>query len=291
LSEKQKFEEIIQEIRSDFGYIRQLLSKLSDEVYEKRRLTDDDTSWIEKGKEIGNWITDVYIDKVLETYSKINKFLTELGIYSIKTLMDSKQHLVDWLQKMALNASVLLIAPVNIRLSYFEKFRTSLQDYEQEFEKAMVLARTRMYNTNWAEMKKVQSEDYILMERSRYLTARQELEKAKEAVKNRQWEEVLNHLRPAIDLAIAEKFGFKKIKSMKQFLDDAITYGLPLPTYDTVYYYYNEGSQRIHGGKLNTAYECQRALEFVAGFIDQLDLIDISKEKIEEFKQKYKCVE
>jgi hypothetical protein len=102
---------------------------------------------------------------------------------------------------------------------------------------------------------------------------------------------VFNHLRPAIDLALKEKFGFKKINPMKQFLLDAEKYGLPLPTYAMLYDYFDEGSQRIHSGKLNTPYECQNALEFVAGFIDQLDLIDISKDKLEEFKQKCKCVE
>jgi hypothetical protein len=57
-----------------------------------------------------------------------------------------------------------------------------------------------------------------------------------------------------------------------------------------LYSYFNEGTQRIHGGQLNTPFECQKALEFVADFIDRLEIVDIPKGKIEEFKQKCKCV-
>lgn len=62
-----------------------------------------------------------------------------------------------------------------------------------------------MHRNNWVNIKKLQIEDYINpIQRARYVQARDELEKAKQAVRNKQWDEVLNHLRPAIDLAKRE---------------------------------------------------------------------------------------
>ena len=116
------------------------------------------------------------------------------------------------------------------------------------------------------------------------------MEKAKQAVKNQKWAEVLNHLRPAIDLSIKEKFGFQKIFPMKQFIEEAEKYDFPLPSYSLLYDYFDEGSQRIHEGKLHTEWECEKALNFVAEFIDRLDLISISSEDILKFKNVSKAV-
>jgi hypothetical protein len=152
--------------------------------------------------------------------------------------------------------------------------------------------RYELYEENFAQVKKLKNEEYVLpTQRAKYVQARDELEKAKQAVKDKEWDEVLNHLRPAIDLALREKFGFKRINPMRQFLADAEKYNLPLPSYTMLYDYFDEGSQRIHGGKLNTPFECQKALEFVAGFIDRLELINVSKEDVEQFKSKSKVVE
>lgn len=101
----------------------------------------------------------------------------------------------------------------------------------------------------------------------------------------------MNHLRPAIDLALKEKFGFKRIKGYRQFFDDAGKYGLRLPSYDMIYRYFDEASQRLHEGGVHTPWECQEALDFVAKFIDRLDLIDVSDKEINEFKKKSKSVE
>ena len=78
---------------------------------------------------------------------------------------------------------------------------------------------------------------------------------------------------------------------MRQFLADAEKYGLPLPSYTMLYDYFDEGSQRIHGGKLNTPFECQKALEFVAGFIDGLEVINISQKDVDNFRNNSKAVE
>lgn len=78
---------------------------------------------------------------------------------------------------------------------------------------------------------------------------------------------------------------------MRQFINDAEKYRLPLPTYTMLYDYFDVGSKRIHEGKLNTPYECQKALEFVAGFIDRLEVINVTQKKINDFKSKSKAVE
>lgn len=53
-----------------------------------------------------------------------------------------------------------------------------------------------------------------------------------------------------------------------------------------LYFYYGEGSGRLHSGKLHTPYECQAALGFIDGFIERLELINISQEEINAFKTK-----
>ncbi len=141
-------------------------------------------------------------------------------------------------------------------------------------------------------MKRIDLDNYTLpVKRARYVDARGELSKAKKAIKEGNWEEIMNHIRPAIDLALKEKFGFKRIKGYKQFFYDAGKYNLRLPSYDMIYRYFDEASQRLHEGRVHTPWECQEALDFVAKFIDRLDLIDISDREIEEFKKKSKSVE
>ena len=117
-----------------------------------------------------------------------------------------------------------------------------------------------------------------------------ELEKAKQASKNGIYEDVLNHLRPAIEMAIKEKFGFKRV-NMYRFLQDARALNFNLPSYDSIYYYYSEGSGRLHKGKLNTPLECQKAIDFVANFIGRLDEVTTSQQEIDDFKSKSKAVE
>ena len=154
----------------------------------------------------------------------------------------------------------------------------------------MDYVRKFLYDTNWTSMKKINIEDYILLiERRKYIHAREELQWVKQAIKEGKYEDILTHLRTAIELAIKERFGFKEIK-MWHFLKDAKTFNFHLPSYGTVYYYYDEGSDRLHSGKLNTPFECQQALHFVDGFIEELELINISQEEIDNFMKKCKWV-
>lgn len=166
-----------------------------------------------------------------------------------------------------------------------------INSYEIIVERSIGTIR-KILHDQWGEMQRMEPADYVLpIKRARYVKAREELEKAKQAVKDKNWDEVLNHLRPAIDLSIKERFGFKWIHPMKKFLSEAEKHNFPLPSYTMIYHYFDEGSQRIHQGKLNTPWECEKALGFVAEFIDRLDLLEISPEEIEEFKKKSKAVD
>lgn len=277
MSEKQKFQEILADIRSDIEFIKNdmqpsIMSKLAERNYVADR-------------EFKDWVFDVFLDKLYETYAKTKSIIEDLGFDSPQLPIEE---ITSWAKVLAF-ADFMYPAAAYGPLS---KLADSVKKYESATELELALIRQKLYESNWVQLKQLKPSDYILpIQRARFVNAREELGKAKQAVKNEQWEEVLNHLRPAIDLAIKEKFGFKRVNPMKQFLVDADRYGLPLPTYTMLYDYFDEGSQRIHSGKLNTPYECQKALEFVAGFIDQLDLIDISKEKIEEFKKECRCAE
>jgi hypothetical protein len=295
LSEKQKFQEIVQEIRSDLELLETCQAKLSWELVFNDDILLNTFAGNQHAPEIGKWIADVYLDKLFEAHSKTKKFLAELNLKE----NDNSGQLVQNMKVCLAYITNALTVQIFKNEKLYKTLRDSvtkvdgwIKNYRSAFEVEMIIARSHLYETNWVEMKKIKLEDYTLpITRKTYVKARDELEKAIQAVKTSQWEEVLNHLRPAIDIAIKEKFGFNRINPMKVFLTDAESSNFPLPSYTMLYDYFDEGSHRIHSGKLNTPYECQKALEFVAGFIDQLELIDVPKEVVEEFKKKCRAVE
>jgi len=234
---------------------------------------------------VRNWVLDVFLDKLFETNAKIKKVFDDFDIQRDIPIWEIK----DCVEDLAF-AKGRTYRQIELR-GIFDKLFNLIQKYDAIFEKSMGTIRKILYDQKWEPMKNIKPEDYVLpVKRAKYVKARDELQKAKQAVKDKKWDEVLNHLRPAIDLAIKEKFGFKKIHPMKQFLLDAEKYNLPLPSYSMVYDYFDEGSQRIHGGKLHTPWECEEALNFVADFIDRLELIEMSQKDIEDFKKKSKAV-
>ncbi len=238
-------------------------------------------SYERRASETKEWVFDVFLDKVYEIDAKTLKFLTDI---SLKEAIDEKlstREIEKYIRDIVQNDKGLIHDKTYLYLANLEK---ALKRYRDAFDKTMDYARKYMYRTNWVCMKKIRSEDYIFQKRRKYVNAREDLEKARQEFKNGRPEEVLNHLRTAIELAIKEKFGFSWIGPMSSFLPNSKE--LNLPSYDMLYFIYDEGSERLHEGKIHTPLECQTALEFVARFIDQLDLIEISKEKIEEFKQK-----
>ena len=124
----------------------------------------------------------------------------------------------------------------------------------------------------------------------KYITAREELIKAQKCVKNNP-DDVMHHIRSAIELSIREKFGFKRIQPMSKFLQAAKEFDLSLPSYDLIYQYFVAGSDRSHSGKLNTPFEVSHITKTVSEFFDELEKVSISREKIEEFKKKCNYVE
>jgi hypothetical protein len=299
LSEKQKFEDLLEEVRSDFALLKGLFSILTNELYSEVISSSvlDDTS----AEKVKLWVFDTFLDKFFEIDAKVQRIVKDLASDSIVAFDCYADRIVERSQKVAQCIGTAKFSQIDKKIGKqkekelnldFVNIGFTIKDYANAFEVEMSKARRRMYQNNWLEMKPLKVEDYLLpTKRKKFVTAREEIGKAKEAVNDSRWEEVFNHLRPAIELALMEKFGFKKIHPMHNFIQCAEKEHLTLPAYTLLYEYYSEGNQRIHGGKLNTPFECKEALKFVARFVDQLDLIDIPKEKIEEFKQKCKCVE
>lgn len=287
MSGKAKFQEILTLIRTDLKYLLSLDSILRNNLAFISLHPLERATQVSKLRE---WIFDVFLDKAYEIDAKVKKFLVDLGYP--KENINSKLSM----QLVKNYAQTIALHDVGLKLKFddphLQGLYNAIKEYEEIFEMKMSEIREDMYNTNWSKMKQIRYEEYILpIKRARYVTARDELEKAKDAVKDGSWEEIMNHLRPAIDLALKEKFRFKRIKGYKKFFDDAGKYGLHLPSYDMVYRYFDEASQRLHEGRVHTPWECRKALNFVAEFIDRLDLVDISEKEIEEFRKRSKAVE
>ena len=278
MSSRQVFQDIVAGIRSDLKYLREDLFSL---LANKRGYDP-----YGQNDEVRNWILDVFLDKLFEIHAKIERLFVDFNIQRDLPIWEIKRCAEDlaFARGRGYNQAVLR--------EMFHELSGHIQEYDVIVEKSMGTIRKILNDQNWEPMKRINLDNYILpVKRARYVDARGELSKAKNAIKAGNWEEVLNHLRPAIDLALKEKFGFKRIKGYKQFFDDAEKYDLPLPSYDMIYRYFDEASQRLHEGRVHTPWECQEALDFVAKFIDRLDLIDVSDKEIDEFKKKSKSVE
>jgi hypothetical protein len=278
MSNKELFQEILSGIRSDLTFVKSVLfQKLVKILQEKDYCID---------QEIKIWIFDVFLDKVYEIDAKIDQILADFDLKEhFLPVIDVKQYA----ERLIFERGMTIQTLVNTNLNYLYE---AIENYERAVEDSMTTLRRVMYARNWKFTKQVEPAKYVLPTRRKTdVKARDELEKAKQAVKDQKWEEVFNHLRPAIDLALKEKFGFSKIHPMKQFLADAEKHNLPLPSYSMAYDYFDEGSQRIHGGKLHTPWECEKALSFVAEFIDRLDLVEISKGDVDEFRKRSNTVE
>jgi len=300
MSEKQKFQEIIQKIRTDLKFIQALEYKL------KTNLIPDIASAFFNSNQLAEdtkeWIIDVYLDKFIETDTKIREFLKVVYSSENENLHKEACNIKENLERVALSLKVLLLPRSNKKeLKVYQKYAeglykgmdhviASFYSYSIEFERIMIKTKDSLYQTKWSKMKDIRIEDYILTtERRKYVKARDELRKAIQASKSGNWEEILNHLRPAIDLSLQERFGFKDIRHMKTFLVNAEEFGL-LPAYKLLYLFFDEGSKRLHKGKVHTPLDCQTAVDYVAKFIEYLDFVEIPKEKIEAFKQKYKSI-
>jgi len=126
--------------------------------------------------------------------------------------------------------------------------------------------------------------------RKTFVTAKEELDKAVTAAADHP-EDAMGYVRTAINLSLTHKFSFKKITSMYGFFHDAEQFGLPLPAYSMIYTIFNEGSKRLHEGKIHTNFEVSQAIETITNFIAELEKTEVSQEKINDFKTKCKSVE
>jgi len=287
MSDVQKFQHIIDGIREDLTFIENLYWKLNHLL--DNPLLRSDFSYEKTAFEIKEWINDVLLDKIYEINLKVLKFLTDVAFAKSSSKKVSTQEMEKYVRFIVEGKKGLGYGDTYLNL---KKLKSAISNYRESFNTAMDDVRKFLYSTNWTSMKEINIEDYILpTKRRKYVSAREELQWVKQAVKDRKYEDVLNHLRSAIELAIKERFGFKRFKNFYNFLVKADEYNFPLPSYEMLYYYYSEGSGRIHAVKLNTPFECQIALNFADGFIDRLELCNISPEKIDDFKNKSKVVE
>jgi len=289
MSETRKFQYIINGIREDLTFIEELYGKLDWNLFNNQGLRSNLDFYYKKAAfEIIEWVNDVFLDKIYEVNSKIHKFLVDVSLEEMYKKV-STQEMEKYIRDIIQEKKGLGYGDTDLNL---KKLKIAISNYRYSINTTMDYVRKFLYETNWTNMKKINIEDYLLLiKRRKYVKAREELQSAKQAVKDGKYEDVLNHLRPSIELAIKERFGFNRIFPMKQFLKDADEYGLPLPSYQMLYDYYDEGTHRLHSGRLNTPFECQKALDFVDDFIDNLELISISQKDIDDFKNKSTAVE
>lgn len=288
MSETQRFQEIVLGIREDLTFVENLYWMLNGKLVNNPYL-DSDFSYLETAFGIREWIFDVFLDKIYEIDSKILKFLTDISLEALHKKLLSVQEIEKYVREIIQEKNGLGHGKTYRNLKHLQY---AIANYRHSIDTALDAVRKVMYKTNWTNMKRISNEDYILTrKRRKYITARQCLEKAKQAVKDGKDEDVLNNLRSAIELAIKERFGFKRVKKFWKFLKCADDSDFPLPSYDLLYFFYGEGSGRLHAGRLHTPLECQMALGFVDSFIDRLELVTISQEEIDNFKKNCEWVE
>ena len=107
MSEKQKFQEIIQRIRSDLKVIQSLEYRLRVDLIPDIESSFFGSRELAKGTTI--WITYVYLDKFLETDTKIRNFLLDIGSSENEILCKEASIIKENLGRAALNLSVLLL--------------------------------------------------------------------------------------------------------------------------------------------------------------------------------------
>jgi len=139
------------------------------------------------------------------------------------------------------------------------------------------------------EIEKISSIQLKQKTKLKVVTADDEIKRARELLKDHP-QDVVTHLRTAIELSIVERFEFNGIKSMYQFLKVAEKQQFPLPSYDLIYKYYDAGSKRIHQGISGTEFEIKQSIRTVSDFIDALKTINVSEKEISEFKKNCKLV-
>jgi len=269
------FGEVIRQIRDDMNHLQNLLDALIQKMKNES----------EMHQETRNWVYDIFLDKTYETHAKIKQLTESVGLPwgEIRPPLETALGRLKQQCELAMDGWDFMDSP--------SALAGALENYQRQVESILSGIRRSLHETGWITAANLSSIDYVVEHRKKFVSAREELEKAKRAIASKDWEEVANHVRTAIELGIKEKFGFTNIRRMIDFLGEAEDKDFPLPSYSTVYYYYNVGSRRLHSGVINTPLEAKQAVSFVAQFLDELDLSSFDDDKIEAFKKTSKTVE
>ena len=271
---KISFEQIVSQVRSDLDHTRRLLRLLRDKV--------DSEAGIDE--ETHRWIYDTFLDRLYETNAKIKRSVVQLGLTSHGVDLRNIDTSLDNVK----NCAEMLTTGLGIKHS-MSQLGDLLDKYIGWAEDTISDCRRALHELGWHLAESIRSIDYSIEQRKTFVTARDELGNAKVAVETADWDDVSNHLRSSMELAIKEKFGFKKIM-MRQFVQDAEIFGLPLPSYDSLYHYYKMGSSRLHSGAVSPPFEARESLRFATNLIDELDLITVDSSAVDAFKKKSKSV-
>ena len=271
---KATFNQIRTDVRADLENLNQLNGVLLGRL--KGNLIDEDTRI---------WITDVFIDKFQELKIKISRIVKEMtDSVSYSEFEQSMNSVISRAHELAFTDD---FGDVAMHKIYLESY---VKDSIKEAEGVFVEVQGVLWEKDWKGLEKIKPIEFLVTERIKYVNARESLQKARESLEGK-IEDVTLHLRPAIDLSIKERFGFKTLHPMSKFINDAKKFGFPLPSYDFIYTIFDEGSDRMHSGKPPTSFEAKEMITTVSHFIDSLETITVDKEKIEDFKKKCSAVE
>lgn len=264
---KAVFNQVQNEVRSDLANLKKLhevmLSKVNNQP---------------PSEEVRNWILDVYTDKFLEMNAKMLRIGIEMGGVHTRDFGSYISSIISLSNDLAFE-----INPPQVKV-LTDALSTNLNNAMKSTGEIFTNIRSKLWISDWQGLENVKPLEFVTDERKRYVSAFDELQKARDCL-NGKVEDVTLHLRPAINQSLLERFGFKEIRPMKRFIEDAKKLNFPLPSYDFIYEIFDEGSDRLHAGKAPTTWEAQEMIRTVSNFIDALDLIEVTNEEIEEFKK------
>jgi len=268
------FSQIRDEVRADLENIRSLARVFFGKI---DALSDSGAGNIPDEDRI--WITDVFIDKLQEQRVKLRKIIDTLD--KTADLSSVEMYIAESINHAHLAAFA------GYRVDYVkasDDVRVYLGHFISYTEKLLVEIQGHLWDSEWKGVDKIKPTDFMNTQRVKYINARKHIQKARENLDGN-FEDVLYPLRTAIELSIKERFGFAKIHPMLTFLKDADKCGFPLPSYNSLYNIFDEGSNRVHGGMSGTVFELRLMITFVSQFIDALDTYDVPQEKIDEIKK------
>lgn len=101
MSEKQKFQEIVSNIRSDLKYIQSLQDKLNFAIIPD--IAADTFVSRQQAVDTKEWIIDIYLDKFFEIDAKVKKFLADLRLTANELIVSEANEFKQNLERVALN--------------------------------------------------------------------------------------------------------------------------------------------------------------------------------------------